>query len=163
MRPPIPDGVMELGYGNRWGVAWPVSKGAEKYRRGLYIHFQRSTPYPMLMNFDAPKSNVAQCKRERSNTALQALNLLNDPVFHESAQGLAYLAIGAGADWSKRLETAFLHALTRPPSDSEKQKLERFFAAQKQQLAREGIADESAAWTALASVLLNLDEFVTRE
>ncbi|MBL8222285.1 MAG: DUF1553 domain-containing protein, partial [Bryobacterales bacterium] len=163
MRPPIPEGVMELGYGKNWGVAWPVSKGGEKYRRGLYVHFQRSTPYPMLMNFDAPKSNVAQCKRERSNTALQALNLLNDPVFHESAQGLAYASMNAGADWSTRLEAAFLRTLSRMPSDSEKQKLERYFAAQKQQLAKEGIADESAAWTALASVLLNLDEFLTRE
>jgi len=163
MRPPIPEGVMELGYGKNWGVAWPVSKGGEKYRRGLYVHFQRSTPYPMLMNFDAPKANVAQCKRERSNTALQALNLLNDPVFHESAQGLAYVAMNAGADWSARLETAFQRTLSRMPSDSEKQKLERYFAAQKQQLAKEGIAEESAAWTALASVLLNLDEFLTRE
>ncbi|MBS1829811.1 MAG: PSD1 domain-containing protein [Acidobacteria bacterium] len=163
MRPPIPDGVMELGYGNRWGVAWPVSKGSEKYRRGLYVHFQRSTPYPMLMNFDAPKSNVAQCKRERSNSPLQALNLLNDPVFHESAQGLGYLAMNAGSDWDKRLETAFLHTLSRLPGDTEKQKLERYFASQKQLLAKEGVADESAAWTALASVLLNLDEFLTRE
>lgn len=163
IRPPIPDGVMELGYGNRWGVAWPVNPGAGKYRRGLYIHFQRSTPYPMLMNFDAPKASVAQCKRERSNTALQALNLLNDPVFFEAADALGYLAMDSGTDWNMRLNAAFERALTRLPTNSEQQKLERYFAAQKQQLAKEGITGERAAWTALASVLLNLDEFQTRE
>jgi hypothetical protein len=117
----------------------------------------------MLTNFDAPKANVAQCKRDRSNTALQALNLLNDPVFQEAAQGLGYQALGAGDDWGVRLNAAFVRALSRLPSDSEKQKLERYFAAQKQQLAKEGITEESAAWNALASVLLNLDEFLTRE
>src|SRR5262249_8546866 len=142
---------------------WPVSKGAEKYRRGLYVHFQRSTPYPMLMNFDSPKANVTQCKRDRSNTALQALNLLNDPVFHEASQALAYQAVKASGDWSARVEEAFLRTLSRKPTDAEKQKLEKYFAAQKAQLTNEGKTDENGAWSALASVLLNLDEFITRE
>ena len=64
--------------------------GADRYRRGLYIHFQRTTPYPQLMNFDAPNSNLACTRRERTDTPLQALNLLNDPVFFEAAQGLAF-------------------------------------------------------------------------
>ncbi|HUQ94845.1 MAG TPA: PSD1 and planctomycete cytochrome C domain-containing protein [Bryobacteraceae bacterium] len=153
IRPPQPDGVMELGYGNRWGNAWPVSKGSDQYRRGLYIHFQRSTPYPMLVNFDAPKANVAQCRRDRSNTPLQALNLLNDPVFQEAAAGLAKQATAASDDFNARLEHAFLLALNRPPSSTEKLKFESWFAKQK----------ESDAWAALASVLLNLDEFLTRE
>jgi hypothetical protein len=164
MRPPIPEGVMELGYGSRgWGVAWPESKGAERYRRGLYIHFQRSTPYPMLMNFDAPKATGAQCSRDRSNSPLQALNLLNDPVFMEAAQALAYQAMAASDEWGGRLETVYLRAVGRKPALSEKQKFEKFFASQKAQLEREGVKDESASWTALASVLLNLDEFLTRE
>jgi len=164
MRPPIPEGVMELGYGSRgWGVAWPESKGPERYRRGLYIHFQRSTPYPMLMNFDAPKANGAQCSRDRSNSPLQALNLLNDPVFMEAAQALAYQAMSSSEEWGGRLESAYMRAVGRKPSLTEKQKFEKFFAAQKEQLQREGMKDESAAWTALTSVLLNLDEFLTRE
>lgn len=163
MRPPQPDGVMELGYGNRWGNSWPESKGADKYRRGLYIHFQRSTPYPMLVNFDAPKANVALCRRDRSNTALQALNLLNDPVFHEAARGLAYEAMNASADWDARLEEAYLRTLGRKPTDTEKRKFETFFAKQKQLLAKEGNHLDDAAWTELSSVLLNLDEFITRE
>jgi hypothetical protein len=84
VKPPQPAGVASLAYGAKSDDSWTESSGSDRYRRGLYIHFQRATPYPLLMNFDAPKSVVAQCKRERSNTALQALNLLNDPVFIEA-------------------------------------------------------------------------------
>jgi hypothetical protein len=177
IRPPQPAGVTELNYGNRWGVAWPESRGPDKYRRGLYVHFQRATPYPMLMNFDAPKTNVAQCKRDRSNTALQALNLLNDPVFLEAAQGLAHQAMSAAPDWGARLEAATLRALARKPSDSERTKYQAYFERQKavfekdagsaEEIALPGTASgeraESAAWVALSTVLLNLDEFITRE
>lgn len=162
--PPQPAGVTELGYGARgWGVGWAESQGAQKYRRGLYIHFQRTTPYPMLVNFDAPKGTVVQCRRERSNTPLQALNLLNDPVFFEAAQALAYQSISASSDWGRRLDEAFLRTLNRTPTDSERLRFEKFFARQKQLQEREGKASEPATWTALTSVLLNLDEFVTRE
>jgi hypothetical protein len=154
---------MELGYGNRWGNSWPESQAKDRYRRGLYIHFQRSTPYPMLVNFDAPKASVAQCKRDRSNTPLQALNLLNDPVFLEAAQGLGYQARTSADDFYSRLDQVFLRALSRPPTANEKQKLEQYFAAQKEQLAKENITGEAAVWAALSSVLLNLDEFLTRE
>ncbi len=177
IRPPQPAGVTELNYGNRWGVAWPESKGAEKYKRGLYIHFQRATPYPMLMNFDSPKTNVAQCRRDRSNTPLQALNLLNDPVFIESAQGLAYQALSAGADWRTRLDAASRRALARTPSDAERARFQAYLERQKAvfdkdpaaatELALPGTAEaersDSAAWVALSTVLLNLDEFITRE
>ncbi len=177
IRPPQPAGVTELNYGNRWGVAWPESKGAEKYKRGLYIHFQRATPYPMLMNFDSPKTNVAQCKRDRSNTPLQALNLLNDPVFIESAQGLAFQAMSSGSDWPARLDAAAVRALARKPSDAERTRFQTYFERQKavfekdakaaEELALPGVAPgeraESAAWVALSTVLLNLDEFITRE
>ena len=87
VRPPQPAGVAELGYANN--VKWVESKGADRYRRGMYIHFQRTTPYPMLMNFDEPDSNTSCTRRRRSNTPLQSLNLLNDPVFFEAAQALA--------------------------------------------------------------------------
>jgi hypothetical protein len=86
-KPPQPVGVAELGYGGR---KWELSPGRERYRRGLYIHFQRTTPYPMLMNFDAPDMSVACSRRSRSTTPLQALNLLNDEVFFEAAKALAW-------------------------------------------------------------------------
>ena len=72
---------------------------------GLYIHFQRTAPYPQLMNFDAPDSNVACTRRSRSNTPLQALNLLNDPVFFESAQAFAFRVLQEPA--ANRLDAAF--------------------------------------------------------
>src|SRR4029077_13070035 len=67
---------------------WVESTGPDRHRRGLYTWFQRTSPYPMLMTFDAPESNVSCTRRDRSNTPLQALTLLNDPVFHECAQAL---------------------------------------------------------------------------
>src|SRR6185369_3151040 len=88
VKPPQPKGVAELSYGGN--VKWEESTGADRYRRGLYVHFQRTTPYPQLMNFDAPNSNLACTRREHTDTPLQALNLLNDPAFFEAAQGLAF-------------------------------------------------------------------------
>ena len=87
VRPAIPKGVVEVSYGS--SIKWPEATGRDRYRRGLYTLFQRTVPYPMLINFDAPDANTAACRRERSNTPLQALNLLNDPVFVEAAQALA--------------------------------------------------------------------------
>ncbi|HYO82928.1 MAG TPA: DUF1553 domain-containing protein [Bryobacteraceae bacterium] len=143
VRPPQPDGVASLAYGAKTNDSWKESTGKDRYRRGLYIHFQRATPYPLLMNFDAPKAVVAQCRRERSNTALQALNLLNDPVFFEAAEALARRVAGE----ADPITAMFEYALGRPPSPAE---AERF-------------ARHSGDLTLLASVLLNLDEFITRE
>lgn len=177
IRPPLPDGVAELSYGG--GVTWDESQGSEQYRRGLYIHFQRSVPYPFLMTFDGTERTVTECSRERSNTPLQALNLLNDPVFFEAAQGLAakVLLSSADADFDRRLTRTFELALARSPSASESKRLRSYFGSQKKLLDESpGSSDhwfpadlagidrsEAAAWTGLARVVLNLDEFITRE
>jgi hypothetical protein len=170
---------MELGYGKRFGnAAWEESKGPDRYRRGLYVQFQRSTPYPQLVNFDAPQSKVPVCRRDRSNTSLQALNLLNDPVFTEAAQALAYRVItGAPNNFAARLSYAFRLSLGRAPSEPEVRSLEKYLERQRTIFTREpgaaakavpGQASEAdtlelACWTGLSSVLLNLDEFITRE
>ena len=145
IRPPQPPGVAELQYGNN---KWRESTGADRYRRGLYIHFQRTAPYPQLMTFDAPESTVACSRRRTSNTPLQSLNLLNDPVFVEAAQALAYRVSGLPTD-EARIAAAFETALNRPPSAREMSRLMRL--RQEQSLL------------AVARVILNLDEFVTRE
>lgn len=135
VRPPQPTGVAELGYAN--SVKWKESTGKDRYRRGLYIHYQRTTPYPFLVNFDEPDSNLTCTRRRASNTPLQALNLLNDPVFYEAAES-----------FSKRFTTidqAFLLALNRLPTPAERQRLATI---DPQNIAR---------------ILLNLDEFITRE
>ncbi|MCU0247597.1 MAG: DUF1549 and DUF1553 domain-containing protein [Bryobacter sp.] len=175
IRPPQPNGVMELGYGQKVGANWDDSKGEDRYRRGLYVQFLRTTPYPLLVNFDAPKGNVAACRRERSNTPLQALNLLNDPVFFEAAQGFAQRILGQPAHgFRERLEFAFETALGRGPSAAESTRLQAYLEKQTAILEREkdsaakiapwaASPQEGAAWTALASVVLNLDEFITRE
>ncbi|MBL8177131.1 MAG: DUF1553 domain-containing protein, partial [Bryobacterales bacterium] len=175
IRPFQPAGVAELGYGG--SVKWKMSEGADRFRRGLYIHFQRTTPYPQLMNFDAPDSNVSCSRRRPSNTPLQSLNLLNDPVFHEAAQSLAGRVLrerqGAFAD---RLELAFALTLGRTPDSVEKQRLAGYYDQQLGILANEPTAvaklappapgvdpKEAAAWVGVSRVLLNLDEFITRE
>src|SRR5207253_8193923 len=83
VRPPQPSGISELTYAG--SARWVESTGADRYRRGMYTWFQRTSPYPMLMTFDEPDSNVCCVRRERSNTPLQALTLLNDMVFVECA------------------------------------------------------------------------------
>jgi Protein of unknown function (DUF1553)/Protein of unknown function (DUF1549)/Planctomycete cytochrome C len=174
VKPFQPAGVAELGYGDF--VKWQESKGEDRYRRGLYIHFQRTTPYPLLVNFDAPRGDVPICRRLRSNTPLQALNLLNDPVFMEAAQTFARrISKESSGGFAKRLRYAYQLALGRDPTPAEQQRLEQFFQKQKSIFKKEpGSIDAlvppkgrdragQAAWVTLSSVLLNLDEFITRE
>ena len=175
IRPQLPADIAALGYAN--SVKWQESKGGEQYRRGLYIFFQRTVPYPMLMTFDAPDSNVSCARRERSNTPLQALTLLNDPVFFECAQALGKQVVQAPAlTAADRVRLAFETCLSRPPTDTELRRLQEFHARQLEllrqspgsaaRIAGEGDAanvEEKAAFTALCRVVMNLDEFVTRE
>jgi hypothetical protein len=175
VRPPQPESVSKLTYGSS---KWEDSQGRERYRRGLYIHFQRTSPYPQMVNFDAPDANVSAAQRRRSNTPLQALNLLNDPVFFEAAQTLAVRILQESAPgWNERLDTAFQLCLSRKPSRSERDRLAHYYEEQKKlnendaealkQLAPNPLpgvqAAEVATWTGLSRVLMNLDEFITRE
>ena len=181
VRPPQPPGVAELGYAS--GVKWEPSAGSAPYRRGIYIHFQRTTPYPFLANFDLMERNVARCSRERSNTPLQALNLLNDPVFFEMAQGLAFRVLTdlPEAPFPERLRHLFLLALSRPPRAAEQEEMLRYFVQQRALLEAEpgaagrwlpaaiehpdGIVDplDAGTWVGISRIALNLDEFITRE
>ncbi len=175
IRPPQPKGVAELGYGS--GNKWEETQGAERYRRGLYVHYQRTTPYPLLVTFDAPDSSIACSRRRVSNTALQALNLMNDPVFFEAAQNLAarVLRESAGTSLQQRLDFAFALCASRSPSSREVERLTQLYTQYQAKLDDEtakkwmpappdGVSiREAAAWTGLSRVLLNLDEFITRE
>jgi hypothetical protein len=176
VRPPQPVGVAELSY-NKSGK-WTESTGPDRYRRGLYIHFQRTAPYPQLINFDAPNGNLSCSRRQRSDTPLQALNLLDDVVFFEAAQALAYrLVREAPHDFRGRLNYAYELALARPPAASETERLARYFDKEVTSFNRdpkdattifptpvEGVNPaEAAAWVGVSRVLLNLDEFITRE
>jgi hypothetical protein len=151
VKPPQPDGVVELGYG-RTNSKWAESPGKLKYRRGLYVHYQRTTPYPFLVNFDEPDSDMACTRRRVSNTPLQSLNLLNDPVFYEAAGALAKRVEeqAPGTSFNDRLTYAFELCLGRKPTAKEKDRLATYF-------------DKQEDWTGISRVLLNLDEFITRE
>jgi hypothetical protein len=164
VKPYLPKGVAELGYGN--SVKWVETTGPDAYKRGLYIHFQRTTPYPMLINFDEPDSNVACSRRRPSNTPLQALNLLNDPVFQEAARGLAVRVMAEKEATGERLARMFALANGREPEAGERQTLAKYLDRQTGILESEGKRGaelEQAAWTGVARVLLNTDEFITRE
>src|SRR5215510_3404347 len=126
VRPPQPKGVAELSYGG--SVKWEESTGIDRYRRGMYILFQRTVPYPQLMNFDEPSSTLACTRREHTNTPLQALNLLNDPVFFETAQGLAFRVMreSSGA-FRNRLNYAYQVTLGREPTAREAERMGKFF------------------------------------
>jgi len=155
-RPPLPKGVAELGYSQ--SVKWNESEGVDRYRRGLYIHFQRTVPYPMLMTFDAPESQVSCTRRPRSNTALQALNLLNDPVFYEAAQAMAWrIERECPGPAGQRIDCAFRMGLARAPNDRERERLAAYLDE------RSSPEAAGSPWVAVSRVLMNLDEFITRE
>lgn len=173
--PPQPAGIAELTYA--WETdRWTDSTGPDRYRRGLYIHYQRTAPYPLLVNFDAPDRNTSASSRRRSTTPLQALNLLNDPVFLEAAQAAAVRILTEAPTRDDRVDYAFELCLSRKPTARERELALESFRAQRAildadpQSARalttfqDDSADrvEIAAWVLLARELMNLDEFVTR-
>ncbi len=160
---------------------WVTSEGADRYRRGLYILFRRATPYPMLQMFDAPDTTVSCARRDRSNSPLQALTLLNDPVFVECAQHWAlHSDWQADSDW---LRQAFRSYLSRQPSPAELDRLREYYLNQRQtltELSEEQVRElcgtdfahtspdghdlrEQAARYLVSRCLLNLDETITRE
>ena len=157
---------------------WVESQGKDRYRRGLYIQLQRMDTYPFLANFDLPPAYASACRRGRSNTPLQALNLLNDPVFFEAAQGLAMRVLSeAPPRLEDRLDHAFRLCLARDPEPVERRWLRKALEQQEEILEEEqdlarlalptdlpGVSTtEAAGWVGASRILLNLDEFITRE
>jgi mono/diheme cytochrome c family protein len=175
--PPQPEGVMTLGQMKR---PWVADVGPNRYRRGLYTYFWRATPHPFLTTFDAPGGVQSCTRRLRSNTPLQALTLLNDPALFEIARGLATRILTerpAPATDLDRLEYSFDLCLGRPGSGGELKMLAAVLEREHAELGSPASApggssmnsskDQSTAvaspWVTIARVLLNLDEFVTRE
>src|SRR5437899_9410897 len=116
VHPPQPESVTKQAF----ETPWVESTGPDRYRRGLYTWLQRTAPYAQLINFDAPDPVRTCSRRERSDTPLQALNLLNDPVFFEAAQALAMRILaekpGSAAD---RIRYGFELCLMREPGADE--------------------------------------------
>jgi hypothetical protein len=176
VRPPQPPGISELTYAG--SARWVESTGADRYRRGLYTWFQRTSPYPMLMTFVSPDGNVCAVKRAQSNTPLQALTLLNDVVFVEAARELGCRIAEQPGTRDERIDAVFRACLSRTPGTEEHTRLARLYddlaglatanpmgsakLLGKRKFDKATVA-EGAAWVGFARVLLNLDEFVTRE
>lgn len=154
--PPQPDGLWNKVGGERY--EYTVSPGAEQHRRGIYIVLKRMSPNPSLITFDATARLSCRVKRLRSNTPLQALTLLNDPVYVGAARAFAerIRKEAPNKDLDRQLEYAFRLAVARSPRASELAVLKALFVAER---AAEG---EEAAWFAVASALLNLDETITK-
>jgi hypothetical protein len=170
--PPQPPGVTTEGtYGS---LPWNVSSGADRYRRGLYTFSKRTAPYAIFSTFDAPSGEVCIARRDVSNSPLQALALLNDPVFEEAAQALGRIMAAAPGSVEDRIGDLFRRCLTRRARPDELALLVPFLERQKQRLARleldarkiagpgAGDAVEHAAWALVARAILNLDEAVTK-
>src|SRR5215510_4977643 len=182
--PPAPDFLFlpPVSYGPK---NWYEAKDAERYRRALYTFRFRSVPYPVLQNFDAPNGDISCVRRSRSNTPLQALTTLNEPLFLESAQALALRTLNEGGPTDgQRLTYAFRRCVARTPTPRESAELLGLLQKQRQRLA-EGWASpwdlagfdstktpnvpkgstpvQLAAWTVVSRVLLNLDETITKE
>ncbi|MFM7071815.1 MAG: DUF1553 domain-containing protein [Planctomycetota bacterium] len=176
VRPPQPSLGVSAAFGS--GIDWQTSPGEDRFRRALYTTWRRSNPYPSMATFDAPNREVCTVRRVRTNTPLQALVTLNDPVYIEAAQALGRRALAeGGGSVESRLTYAFRLCVSRPPAAEELARLatlrEQTLAklAQQPDLARKlatdpigpppsGQADlaELAAWTVVGNVLLNLDE-----
>ncbi len=182
--PPAPAFLFDppASYGPK---VWKVAEGPERYRRALYTFRYRSVPYPMLQAFDAPNGDIACVRRTRSNTPLQALTALNEPIFLECARALALKTLRkAGPGDLDRLTYAFRCCVARTPTDAELSVLLGLLRRQTDRHAGDGqnpwelaandpknppplpagiTPAEAAAWTAVSRVLLNLDETITKE
>jgi len=174
VKPPQPSLGVNAAFGS--SIDWQTSKGEDRYRRALYTTWRRSNPYPSMAAFDAPNREVCTLKRGRTNTPLQALVTLNDPVYMEAAQALARKIVQEGSTPVDRVRIGIQTTLSRSPHEAElkslvglyERALARFQAAPAQAAkfatdplgpAPSGVeVPELAAWTVVSNVLLNLDE-----
>jgi hypothetical protein len=147
--PPQPAHIGQ--FRDRTAGSWHTSEGADRYRRALYTYAQRMYPYPSLAIFDAPSRERSCVRRSRSNTPLQALVTLNDPVFVAGAEAFATRIQASSAEEDARIHFAFETALSRPPSAAELQRYQAFLRT-----------PHPRPWQLLAAVLLNLDETMSR-
>lgn len=175
--PPLPPGIAELSYAGNF--KWADSQGEDRYRRGMYTFFKRTSPHPNLITFDCPDANITCIERQSSNTPLQALTSLNNETFAETARAFARRLLSTdNADDTARLSYAMRLCVARTITPDEHVQLQAllddsktWYAAHPDQagqlIGKETVAgvpsETAAAWISVARVLLNLDEFITRE
>lgn len=178
VRPPQPSLGLSAAFGS--STDWKTSDGEGRYRRGLYTTWRRSNPYPSMATFDAPNREVCTLRRPRTNTPLQALVTLNDPVYVEAAQGLARRIVSNGGSAADKAAFGLRACLTRPANEAETAAVVRLYEDAKADYATDPAAAmkmatdplgalpegadvaEHAAWTVVANVLMNLDETLAK-
>lgn len=180
VHPPQPVNGLAAAFGQ--STDWETSQGDDRFRRAVYTRWRRNLPYPSMIAFDVPERSVCSVRRIRTNTPLQALVTLNDPVFVEAAQAFARRILAEGGDSaSSRSVYALRLCLTRQPTDAEVTRVVMTFESARTALAAdttraaalatiplgplpEGIDPaDAAAWTVVGNVLMNLDEFLARQ
>ncbi|MEC8411391.1 MAG: PSD1 and planctomycete cytochrome C domain-containing protein [Planctomycetota bacterium] len=170
VRPPQPSTVTAVAYGS---PAWKAAEGEDRFRRSLYTHAKRTAPFAAFTVFDAPTGENCVARRDRSNTPLQALTLMNDEMYLEYARALARLAWEQSSVSDQRIEVMFRRLVTRPPSAQEIGIIKDYLATQTHrleqgeldaaQIAKQPNATgEFAAWVMVARAMMNLDEVITR-
>ncbi len=178
VKPPQPNLGLRAAFGG--ATDWETSSGEDRHRRAIYTTWRRSNPYPSMATFDAPNREVCLVRRDRSNTPLQALVTLNDPVYMEAAQALARRMDAVGNSPSDKLRHGFRLCLSRAPTEKEMKGLLELFSkaharfkndnAKAVDVATKPLGDapkdadvtELAAWTVVGNVLLNLDEMLMK-
>ena len=183
IRPPQPRGIYAFTQNKK---NWNTTTGKDRYRRGMYIVFFRSAPYPLFGTFDVPDFQTSCTRRPRSNTPLQALNIANDPAFIEFSQGLASRVIksvpgNAVQTLDQRIKLAFELALSRRPNEKEFSTLKNYALSFERNLANNNEQDmvnsfinesqdrssisrrDRAALVAISRAIINTDNFITRE
>lgn len=173
--PPQPDGIWAIPYN---ADQWVTSAGDDRYRRGLYTFWRRTSPYPSLTTFDAPSREACTVRRIRTDTPLQALTTLNDPAFFEAARGLArWMQREGGADPRAQIALGFRLCTARTPTLRERARLLALYRQELVRYRQDAKAAEAllgaptdpasrpsrAALTIVANVMLNLDETLTKE
>jgi hypothetical protein len=163
---------------NKVDTAWAPSPGEDRYRRGIYTHWRRTAPFAAFAVFDAPSRECCTVRRPRTNTPLQALTAMNDPAFFDASRGLARRILSeGGADERGRIAYGFRLCTSRKPSTDEIDVLEKALRQEQEHFTRDKAAakavfkggglpqdlPETAAWTLIANVLINLDETLTKE
>jgi hypothetical protein len=178
VRPPQPSLGLTAAFGG--SLDWKTSEGEDRYRRALYVEWRRTNPYASLATFDAPNREVCALRRPRSNTPLQALVTLNDPVYVEAARSLGSRMAGTNGTAEAKAEYGFRLCLARPPLARELKRLVELYETAHGEYAHEpekanemaaitckqapsGMDSvELASWTVVGNVLLNLDEMLMR-
>ncbi|MBT6157204.1 MAG: DUF1549 domain-containing protein [Planctomycetaceae bacterium] len=175
--PPLPPDIAALSYANSF--RWTTSKGEDRYRRGMYTFFKRTAPHPNLTTFDCPDGNTTSIDRQSSNTPLQALVTMNNEVFIEASQAMARRLLKVKLkDDNARLAYGIRICVARQPTKQEQSQFAGLLSAAKTwygehnddaiklvgSYAVDGVSPaDNAAWVATARVMLNMDEFFTRE